>query len=193
MTTDSELEALLYSISLEGLKDRARDLRRAAEAGESEARQRVEPYFGDPSGLKLQQAQLVIARECGFKSWRKLKSFVELRDTTMEARQELANVQARMRPSMSLIDEYHRANRRVRRLAERLQKTRPAGPPILEIGTGRQESRDGEARETSLCCSFCNKSHHEVPKLIAGPGGFICNECVMLCLEILQDEIAASS
>ena len=193
MTTDPELEALLYSIGLQALKDRARDLRRAAEAGESEARQRVEPYFGDPSRLKLQQAQLVIARECGFKSWRKLKSFVELRDATMEAKRELANVQARMRPSKSLIDEYDGANRRVKRLTRRLLKTRPTGPHMLQIGTGWQEPEGGDTGEMSLCCSFCNKSHHEVPKLIAGPGGFICNECVMLCLEILQDEIAASS
>ncbi len=44
-----------------------------------------------------------------------------------------------------------------------------------------------------LRCSFCEKSHHEVPKLIAGPGVFICNECIELCVEILADETAAPS
>jgi hypothetical protein len=36
-----------------------------------------------------------------------------------------------------------------------------------------------------LRCSFCNKSRHEVEKLIAGPGVYICGECVELCNQIL--------
>jgi len=39
-----------------------------------------------------------------------------------------------------------------------------------------------------LHCSFCNKSQRDVLKLIAGPGVFICNECVGLCNEIIQEE-----
>jgi len=39
-----------------------------------------------------------------------------------------------------------------------------------------------------LHCSFCNKSQRDVFKLIAGPGVFICNECVALCNEIIQEE-----
>jgi len=39
-----------------------------------------------------------------------------------------------------------------------------------------------------LHCSFCNKSQRDVLKLIAGPGVFICNECVALCNEIIQEE-----
>ncbi|WP_010597942.1 ATP-dependent Clp protease ATP-binding subunit ClpX [Rickettsiella massiliensis] len=39
-----------------------------------------------------------------------------------------------------------------------------------------------------LHCSFCGKSQNEVPKLIAGPSIFICNECVQLCSDILQEE-----
>jgi len=39
-----------------------------------------------------------------------------------------------------------------------------------------------------LHCSFCGKSQDEVPKLIAGPSIFICNECVRLCSDILQEE-----
>ncbi len=39
-----------------------------------------------------------------------------------------------------------------------------------------------------LHCSFCGKSQDEVPKLIAGPSIFICNECVQLCSDILQEE-----
>ena len=37
-------------------------------------------------------------------------------------------------------------------------------------------------------CSFCGKTQKEVKKLIAGPNVFICDECVMLCLEIIDDE-----
>lgn len=40
----------------------------------------------------------------------------------------------------------------------------------------------------TLYCSFCGKSQHEVKKLIAGPSVFVCNECVSLCNEIIQEE-----
>jgi ATP-dependent Clp protease ATP-binding subunit ClpX len=39
-----------------------------------------------------------------------------------------------------------------------------------------------------FCCSFCNKAQDDVKKLIAGPSVFICNECVVLCNEILVEE-----
>lgn len=35
-------------------------------------------------------------------------------------------------------------------------------------------------------CSFCGKPSQEVTRLIAGPGVYICNECVVLCTEILE-------
>ena len=38
-------------------------------------------------------------------------------------------------------------------------------------------------------CSFCGKSQHNVARLIAGPGGvYICDECVDLCREIIEEE-----
>ena len=49
------------------------------------------------------------------------------------------------------------------------------------------ESSDGGAKST-LYCSFCGKSQHEVRKLIAGPNVFICNECVELCADIIKEE-----
>ncbi len=45
----------------------------------------------------------------------------------------------------------------------------------------------GDSKNT-LYCSFCGKSQHEVRKLIAGPNVFICNECVELCMDIIQEE-----
>ena len=44
--------------------------------------------------------------------------------------------------------------------------------------------------EKVLYCSFCGKSQHEVKKLIAGPSVFICDECIDLCTDIIQEEIA---
>jgi ATP-dependent Clp protease ATP-binding subunit ClpX len=47
------------------------------------------------------------------------------------------------------------------------------------------------ARASNLTmCSFCGKSHSEVKKLIAGPGVYICNECVEVCSNILDKELA---
>ena len=42
--------------------------------------------------------------------------------------------------------------------------------------------------EKNLYCSFCGKSQDEVKKLIAGPGVYICDECVELCNDILREE-----
>ena len=39
----------------------------------------------------------------------------------------------------------------------------------------------------TLFCSFCGKSQHDIKKLIAGPGVFICNECVTLCDGIMAE------
>jgi len=47
------------------------------------------------------------------------------------------------------------------------------------------------ARPTTLTlCSFCGKSHAEVKKLIAGPGVYICDNCVVLCKQVLDKELA---
>ncbi|MDM8237532.1 ATP-dependent Clp protease ATP-binding subunit ClpX [Pseudoflavonifractor phocaeensis] len=40
----------------------------------------------------------------------------------------------------------------------------------------------------SVRCSFCGKHQDQVRRLIAGPGAYICNECVQLCMSILEDE-----
>ena len=46
----------------------------------------------------------------------------------------------------------------------------------------------GKNDDKRLRCSFCGKTQDEVRKLIAGPGAYICNECVDLCYEIVEDE-----
>ncbi len=48
------------------------------------------------------------------------------------------------------------------------------------------------ARPTTITlCSFCGKSHAEVKKLIAGPGVYICDNCVILCKQVLDKELAS--
>ena len=44
-----------------------------------------------------------------------------------------------------------------------------------------------------LLCSFCGKSQRQVKKLIAGPGVYICDECIDLCNEIIEEELAETS
>ena len=46
----------------------------------------------------------------------------------------------------------------------------------------------GSDAKSTLYCSFCGKSQHEVRKLIAGPTVFICDECVELCMDIIREE-----
>ena len=50
----------------------------------------------------------------------------------------------------------------------------------------------GEGGEL-LKCSFCGKSQKQVKKLIAGPGVYICDECIDLCNEIIDEELAGTS
>src|SRR5688500_404439 len=44
-----------------------------------------------------------------------------------------------------------------------------------------------------LLCSFCGKSQRQVKKLIAGPGVYICDECIDLCNEIIDEELTGTS
>src|SRR5213082_727709 len=44
-----------------------------------------------------------------------------------------------------------------------------------------------------LKCSFCGKSQKQVKKLIAGPGVYICEECIDLCNEIIEEELSETS
>src|SRR6266436_12009 len=50
------------------------------------------------------------------------------------------------------------------------------------------------ARPTNITlCSFCGKSHAEVKKLIQGPGVYICDNCVVLCKQVLDKELATQT
>ena len=59
-----------------------------------------------------------------------------------------------------------------------------AGPPMPLESTRPQHD---EARPVQ--CSFCGKPHTKVLKVVAGPGVYICNECIGLCDQILAAEL----
>src|SRR5580698_5641879 len=74
----------------------------------------------------------------------------------------------------------------------RKRESAAAGPPG-RLRRARQRSswvaRIGDGGDL-LKCSFCGKSQKQVKKLIAGPGVYICDECIDLCNEIIEEELA---
>ena len=52
------------------------------------------------------------------------------------------------------------------------------------------EDTNGTDNNGTIHCSFCGKSQDEVAKIVAGPGVYICNECVDLCKRIIDEELA---
>ncbi len=61
---------------------------------------------------------------------------------------------------------------------------------VLYPSPNAYPKRYGQFRrpEELLCCSFCGKSQNDVRKLIAGPGVYVCNECIDICNEIINDD-----
>lgn len=57
---------------------------------------------------------------------------------------------------------------------------------------GTHVARIGDGADL-LKCSFCGKSQKQVKKLIAGPGVYICDECIELCNEIIEEELAEAT
>ena len=50
---------------------------------------------------------------------------------------------------------------------------------------------DDQQTSDQIACSFCGKTQDQVKKIIAGPDVYICNECVDLCKEIIDEELAS--
>lgn len=53
--------------------------------------------------------------------------------------------------------------------------------------------KDFGKRSSNLICSFCGKTQEEVRKLVAGPGVYICDECIDLCNDILTEELTEAT
>jgi len=70
-------------------------------------------------------------------------------------------------------------------LSARIEATKPVASSEGTTSTGTQNE---PAPPKTLCCSFCGKSQHDVRKLIAGPGVFICDECIDLCTDIVEPD-----
>jgi ATP-dependent Clp protease ATP-binding subunit ClpX len=66
-------------------------------------------------------------------------------------------------------------------------ETSPRQPPRK----GSPLARSTDSNE-QLLCSFCGKSQRQVKKLIAGPGVYICDECIDLCNEIIDEEMVTA-
>src|SRR3712207_1792760 len=66
--------------------------------------------------------------------------------------------------------------------------------PVLVVAPAPAEETSPVARIGDggdlLKCSFCGKSQKQVKKLIAGPGVYICDECIDLCNEIIEEELS---
>jgi ATP-dependent Clp protease ATP-binding subunit ClpX len=58
---------------------------------------------------------------------------------------------------------------------------------VKDLVAGKVEDRK------QLRCSFCNKTQDQVRKLIAGPGVYICDECIEICSEIIEEEFEGDS
>ena len=64
------------------------------------------------------------------------------------------------------------------------------GHECILSGQIRVQNKFIEAVIEKLRCSFCGKNQDEVKKLVAGPGVYICNECVIVCIEMTEPEKA---
>ncbi|AFZ28700.1 RNA polymerase, sigma-24 subunit, ECF subfamily [Gloeocapsa sp. PCC 7428] len=76
----------------------------------------------------------------------------------------------------------HQLRNQLSRLQEQIQPHSPQETKTMTVNTSAQT-------KTEFCCSFCHKSQEQVDLLIAGPGVFICNECVDICNRIISGEI----
>ena len=64
--------------------------------------------------------------------------------------------------------------------------------PVVEAPTAAKTKRKTTKWGTGgdmIHCSFCGKSQKQVKKLIAGPGVYICDECIDLCNDIIVEEM----
>ena len=71
------------------------------------------------------------------------------------------------------------------RRSQGLRHHRQGDPQALSLMARPTDSNE------QLLCSFCGKSQRQVKKLIAGPGVYICDECIDLCNEIIDEELTA--
>ena len=76
-----------------------------------------------------------------------------------------------------------------------MSRSRPPRSGRLQRRPGGGEQTVAKFGDTGelLKCSFCGKSQKQVKKLIAGPGVYICDECIDLCNEIIEEELTETA
>ena len=154
-------------IPIDALREQAKDLLRSVQAGEPVALDRIKPYFRDRAGVTLQRIQLVIARERGFSSWRKLKDFADARDELVQQRRE------------SLEDHRDFNRKRI------VEEAAVIGPIVQRMAdSAGAEDADPTVRR----CNFCFKRQDRVSKFIAGTNKYICDECVETCTGLVNGD-----
>lgn len=150
-------------VPIDALREQAKNLLKSVQAGEAVALDRIKPYFRDRADVTLQRTQLVVAREHGFSSWRKLRDFGEARDEYLKQKREM---------------------RKGRWSSDQDETAWASDGPLVHrmaASVGIDES-DPDAR----LCRFCFKSQHRVRKFIAGTGVYICDECVETCTDLVN-------
>jgi ATP-dependent Clp protease ATP-binding subunit ClpC len=96
--------------------------------------------------------------------------------------QEQAGPAPVLPPDITLITSLSTENAQLRQEVDRLRKA--LRPP----GTESEEMVAPVKERSFLRCTFCYKLQNQVAKLVAGPGVYICDECIRLCVEILEEE-----
>src|SRR6202521_6475151 len=71
------------------------------------------------------------------------------------------------------------------------QHSKQHGPPDRRR-RGTEVAKCGDGGDL-VKCSFCGKSQKQVKKLIAGPGVYICDECIELCNDIIAEELSETA
>jgi hypothetical protein len=81
------------------------------------------------------------------------------------------------------------ANKRLKKLVRgRAAKTGESYTAALRHFRANQEEKHVVTTKTpTASCSFCGKPNTEVKKIVAGPGVRICDECIMLCNDIMSE------
>ena len=77
-------------------------------------------------------------------------------------------------------------------ISRRCRRPRALARPVGNRGRRAVVAKFGDGGDL-LKCSFCGKSQKQVKKLIAGPGVYICDECIDLCNEIIEEELSQAT
>src|SRR3970040_3172160 len=97
-----------------------------------------------------------------------------------------------MPPSRAVTGARSRVSRVLERRSRRVDPgSRPERPEAIERGrrVSTTSSSSTKGPKVPYRCSFCGKSQEQVRKLIAGQGVYICDECINLCQEIIEEEM----